>query len=111
MVNKTPTNKLRKIRNLCNEFKQTIKYKPLDTKIDSARIHALIDDILKVLMHEQFDESKLVGSPTNKTREYWDEVNRLEKRQKELTSLEENRQLGLEALKQIKEQRNGPRTK
>ena len=97
--NKTPANKLRKIRDLCNEFKQTIKYKPLDTKIDEARIQGLITDILKVLMHEKFDESKFTESPTKNSREYWDEVNKLEKEFPEVA----NRQLGLEALKEIKE--------
>tara|TARA_B100001146_G_scaffold219761_1_gene227442 strand:- start:220 stop:558 length:339 start_codon:yes stop_codon:yes gene_type:complete len=102
--NKTPANKLRKIRDICNDFKQTIKYKPLDTKMDEARIQSLINDILKVLMHEKFNEEKLMQSPT-KGREYWAKQNALEKRQSEFAS-KENRQLGLKALKQIKEQRN-----
>ena len=100
MVNKTPANKLRKIRDLCNDFKQTIKFKPLDTKIDEARIQGLINDILKVLMHEKFDESKLIKEPV-KNKEYWDEINRLEKRQRDFPPV--NRQLGLEALKEIKD--------
>jgi|TARA_R110002051_G_scaffold39557_3_gene83219 hypothetical protein len=102
--NKTPTNKLRKIRDLCNTFKQVIKHKPLDTKIDEARVQGLINDILNVLMHEKFNEEKQIQDPP-KGREYWAKQNALEKRQKEFTS-KENRQLGLTALKQIKEQRN-----
>ena len=100
--NKTPANKLRKIRDLCNQFKQHIKHKPLDTKIDEARLQGFINDILNVLMHEKYSEVNLIKEAIG-TKEHWDEVNRLEK---EAASPEVYRQQGLTALKEIKEQRN-----
>lgn len=100
-MDKTPTNKLRKIRNLCNNFEQNLKFKPMDSAIDSARTRSFIADIMKVLIHEKYEESK-VDTPVTGTREYWDEVNRREREATLDRSSVEQRQMNLDALKKIK---------
>ena len=99
MGNKPSTNKLRKIRNLCNEFAQNLKYKPIDSNIDAARVRSFISAIMEVLIHDKFDESK-VDRPITGTREYWDEINLKEKMA--IQSSDEQRQMNLDALTKIK---------
>ena len=65
--------KLRKIKDICTTWSNSITHKPYDSKIDQARTQSLVGDILKVLWKENYKEIEDF-SPIKNKREYWREL-------------------------------------
>ena len=96
--------KLRKIKDICTTWTNSITHKPYDSKIDQARTQSLVGDILKVLWKENYKETEDF-SPIKNKREYWLELEKRKTVDPEVQK-ETNRK-GLAAIREMRKKSNG----
>ena len=98
------TNKLKKIRDLCLQFDNSLRHKSFKNKIDEARTKSLIHDIQKVLWHEEYsDKPHYSATP----KDDW-EKKREEEQARDRLPDDEQKKLNLERVRSLrKKMKNG----